>query len=322
MDLRQLEYFISVAELGSFTQASAVLGVGQPALSRQIRRLEVTLRQNLFLRNGRGVSLTEAGKRLLAHGRTIQMQVINARHDVEDARGTPLGRVIIGFPYAVGRTSSVALVKEFRRRFPRAHLCITEGLTIHLQEWLLSGRIDIALLHDPVHSPHLDLFPIREDDLLLLSHKRPSDPAQGEDISLMHVAERPLIMPCRPHPLRMMVETRLAGLRLKPHIALEIDAVATIVNLVAQDEGYAVVTRHAVAISAAQENLRVQRIVAPEMTSILAIATSSERPTTTLVKQTTGLLVEQLSLPQREHRTVPVLEIEPVAHTFARSANL
>jgi LysR family nitrogen assimilation transcriptional regulator len=297
MDLRQLEYFIYVAELGSFTQAAVVLGVGQPALSRQVRRLEVELRQTLFYRNGRGVSLTEAGKRLLAHGRTIQMQFEHARHDVDDARGSPAGRVTIGMPYAVGRTLSSPLVRAFRERYANANLCITEGLTIHLYEWLLSGRIDIALLHDPVPSPSLDIRPIREDDLLLLEHKAADHAPIGTSIPMRKVAELPLIIPSRPHPLRMMVETRLANMGLKPTISLEVDAVATIVKLVSLGEGYAIATRHPVAISEARDNLLMRRIVAPRLTSVLALATSAERPLTTLVLRTTELLQELLDQP-------------------------
>jgi LysR family transcriptional regulator, nitrogen assimilation regulatory protein len=75
VDLKQLEYFVHVAELGSFTRASGFLRVAQPALSRQIRSLEVELRQTLFERNGRGVVLTEPGKRLLAHGRGSRSSV-------------------------------------------------------------------------------------------------------------------------------------------------------------------------------------------------------------------------------------------------------
>ena len=71
MDLKQLEYFRHVAELGSFTRAAAFLSVVQPALSRQVRQLEVELGQNLFDRNGRGVVLTDAGTRLLEHTRGI-----------------------------------------------------------------------------------------------------------------------------------------------------------------------------------------------------------------------------------------------------------
>ena len=67
MDLKQIEYFVRVAELGSFTRASVVLDIAQPALSRQVRLLEVELRQNLLVRNGRGATPTEAGKLLLEH---------------------------------------------------------------------------------------------------------------------------------------------------------------------------------------------------------------------------------------------------------------
>lgn len=300
MDLRQLECFIYVAELGSFTQAAMVLGVGQPTLSRQVRRLEVELRQTLFYRNGRGVSLTEAGKRLLAHGRTIQMQFEHARHDVEDSRGTPSGRVTIGLPYAVGHSLSSPFVKEFRHRYPKANLCITEGLTVHLYEWLLLGRIDIALLHDPVPSPSLDIRPIREDDLLVLGHKKRGAATIAPPIPMRKVAELPLIIPCRPHPLRMMVETRLANMGLKPKIVLEIDAVATIVKLVSQGEGYAIATRHAVAISDARDHLSTRRITAPHMSSVLALAMSAERPLTTLVLRASELLQEVLRVLSEE----------------------
>ena len=64
MDLKQIEYFVRVAELGSFTRASSALNIAQPALSRQVRLLEVELRQHLFVRNGRGVVTTEAGNLL------------------------------------------------------------------------------------------------------------------------------------------------------------------------------------------------------------------------------------------------------------------
>ena len=308
MDLQQLESFIYVADLGSFSQAALVLGVGQPALSKQVRSLEVELRQTLFYRNGRGVSLTEAGKRLLSHARTIKMQFEHARHDVEDARDTPLGRVTIGLPYAAARYLSVPFIKAFRRRYPLAELCITEGLTIHLYEWLVSGRIDIALLHDPPPSPSLDIAPVREDDLLLLAYRKKGARPVGPSISMRKLAELPLIIPSQPHPLRMMVETGLAKLSLKPHILMEIDAVATIVKLVSQNEGFAIATHYPVGISDARDQLLVRRIVAPQMKSILALATSAERPRTALVSRTSELLCEilgQVSAPAPSGKAIP-----------------
>ena len=103
MDLEQLETLVQVAELGSFTRAAGALQIAQPALSRQVRLLEVELRQALFERTGRGVVLTEAGKRLLAHGRVILAQVERARQDLEDERGAATGRLVIGLPPSVSR---------------------------------------------------------------------------------------------------------------------------------------------------------------------------------------------------------------------------
>ncbi|MEN9624294.1 MAG: HTH-type transcriptional regulator CynR, partial [Pseudomonadota bacterium] len=86
MDLKQLEYFVRVAELGSFTRAAQALNIAQPALSRQVRLLEVELRQNLLVRNGRGASPTQAGQLLLEHSRGILHQVERAREEMGRVR--------------------------------------------------------------------------------------------------------------------------------------------------------------------------------------------------------------------------------------------
>lgn len=82
MDLKQLEYFVKVAELESVTRASTLLGITQPSLSRQIRLLEVELRQTLLVRNGRGVQPTEAGALLAKHARAMLLQAERARKEV------------------------------------------------------------------------------------------------------------------------------------------------------------------------------------------------------------------------------------------------
>ena len=129
MEIKQLRYFVQVAELGGFTRAAIVLRVAQPALSRQVRALEVELRQPLFDRNGRGVTLTEAGKRLLAHGRGILQQVERARQDLDDQRGAVSGLLSVGLPPSVSRTLTAPLVEAFRERFAGATLTVVEGLS-------------------------------------------------------------------------------------------------------------------------------------------------------------------------------------------------
>ena len=168
MDLKQLEYFVRVAELGSFTRAAIELDVAQPALSRQVRLLEVELRQTLLVRNGRGAVPTEAGKLLLDHGRGILHQVERAREDLGRLRGGLAGRVAVGLPTSVARVLTVPLTRAFREALPEARLSISEGLSGSLQEGLASGRLDIVVLYNAQPSRELDITPLLEEPLLLV----------------------------------------------------------------------------------------------------------------------------------------------------------
>ena len=111
MNFKQLEYFVHVAELGSFSKAALVLDIAQPALSRQVRSLETDLRETLLLRNGRGVVLTEAGQRLYEHGVNILQALAQAQDDMGASRDEPVGRITIGLPPSVGRQSGMNLCK-------------------------------------------------------------------------------------------------------------------------------------------------------------------------------------------------------------------
>src|SRR5882672_2600409 len=103
MDLRQLDYFVHVAELGSFSRAAVLLSIAQSALSTRVRKLEVELKQPLLHRNGRGVTPTDAGKRLLQHARSILMQVNRTREELAEFRSTPSGHIVIGLPPTIAR---------------------------------------------------------------------------------------------------------------------------------------------------------------------------------------------------------------------------
>ena len=178
MDLKQLEYFVRVAELGSFTRAAQVLGVAQPALSRQVRLLEVELRQNLLVRNGRGATPTQAGQLLLEHGRGILHQVERALEELGRVRSGLSGRVALGLPPSVARMLTVPLTRAFRQRLPQAKLSISEGLSTAMQENLTNGRLDIAVLYNPSPVPGIELQALLEEDLLLV---QPRPPGLQED---------------------------------------------------------------------------------------------------------------------------------------------
>ncbi|MDP2407741.1 MAG: LysR substrate-binding domain-containing protein [Hydrogenophaga sp.] len=293
MDLKQLEYFVRVAELGSFTKASLALEVAQPALSRQVRLLEVELRQNLLVRNGRGATPTEAGKLLLEHGRGILHQVERAREELGRVRGALAGRVAIGLPPSLARVLTVPLTRAFRAQLPEASLSISEGLSATMQEWLATGRLDIAVLYNAQPAPEIDISPLQDEELLLVE-LRPAGLAEDPPpppVSLAEVAQLPLVIPSRPNALRMHVESEMANIGCRPRVALEIDGVSAILDLVADGAGAALLSRNAVASSIRPSAYRT-RSIQPPLHTRLCLATSSLRPAT-LTQQTTLALIRQ-----------------------------
>jgi LysR family nitrogen assimilation transcriptional regulator len=296
MDLKQLDYFVHIAELGSFTRAASVLRVAQPALSRQVRALEVELRQPLFDRNGRGVTLTEAGKRLLAHGRGILQQVERARQDLEDQRGAASGRLAIGLPPSVSRTLTGPLVEAFRARFPKATLTMVEGLSTYMLEWLVLGRIDCAVVYNAMPAAAIDLLPVLDEKLYLVSARLGGGAAIGKPVPLTRLAEVELVTPSRPHSIRMLLETTLAGSGLKARIGLEIESVPAILDLVERNALHAVLSLNALRGREAEFTARPVALGKgrPPLAAKLWIATSAQRPRGPLLDQGTALLSEML----------------------------
>jgi LysR family transcriptional regulator, nitrogen assimilation regulatory protein len=292
MDLKQLAYFVRVAELGSFTRAAIELDVAQPALSRQVRLLEVELRQNLLVRNGRGAVPTEAGKLLLDHGRGILHQVERAREDLDRLRGGLAGRVAVGLPSSIARVLTVPLTRAFREQLPQARLSISEGLSSALQEGLVSGRLDIALLYNAQPSRELDLAPLLEEDLVLVRARPPGlheDPPPGP-IPLAEVARLPLVIPTRPNAIRMHVEAAMADIGERPNVVLEIDGVSAILDLVLDGAGCAILSRNAVLNSPRPSAYTTRQIGTPPLRIRLSLATSLQRPATPVQKATLELI--------------------------------
>jgi len=296
MNLKQLEYFVSVAELGSFSKAAVMLDIAQPALSRQVRALEVDLRETLLLRNGRGVTLTEAGRRLFEHSVAILQQVTHAREDMGASRDEPVGRITIGLPPSIGRQLTLPMIDGFKRQLPKARLAIVEGLTTHIAEWITTGRVDLGLVYNPEAQAGLEIAPILEEPLCLVQR---ADQAERAPLALKDLGGYSLVLPERMHVIRRLLDTQatLAGLQLD--IAWEVSSIAAIIDLVCAGYGHGVLTASAVAASGRADELAVRPLVRPGLSSVLCLASSTHKRPTPLVRQATRLLTELArALPQ------------------------
>jgi LysR family transcriptional regulator, nitrogen assimilation regulatory protein len=288
VDLKQIEYFIHVAELGSFSKAAVVLDIAQPALSRQVRALEAELREVLLLRNGRGVKLTDAGQRLLEHGHGILQLVAAAHHDLSARRDEPVGEIVVGLPPSLARRLTLPLIETFRAELPKARVAIIEGFSVHIAEWLCSGRVDLGLVYNPEPLPTIEITPVLIERLCLIG----AHFAQPRtSVPLKDLPNYPLVMPQREHVFRKLMESQaaLAGVRL--NVAWEVSSVPAILDLVRGGHGYAALTQTAIRSDSNRDPpLSVIPISDPEIKSTLCLAQSAQKRGTALLKRTAEAL--------------------------------
>ncbi|MFN3987310.1 MAG: LysR family transcriptional regulator [Rhodocyclaceae bacterium] len=286
MDLRQLEYFVSVVESGSFSRAAVALNLTQPSLSRQIALLEHELGQRLLVRTGHGTTPTEAGELLLVHARSMLETARRTRDALREMNTSPSGRVVVGLPPRVAVRLSVPFVERFRTRFPRAVVTILEGLSVSLRESLIAGRLDLALLFDPPASPQLEYEPLARERLLLVA---PSNYPLDSHVGLTELAGYPLILPSAPNAIRSLIEALIRPLHLELQIVAEVGAVPTALALVEKGIGCSIVPESAFT-EPRYDSLARAPIGPPEILNTLVLATPIARPATRLTREAAALL--------------------------------
>lgn len=302
MDMTRLQYFSAVAEAGSFSRAAAALNMSQPALSRQVLLLEEELGQRLLERTGRGAELTDSGRALMQHARGIFDLFERARADMAERQHSPRGRLTVGLPPRVALVLTADLVQSFLHRFPDASITVEENLSIRLREGLVAGRIDLAVLFDPPHSPQVQLEPLVREAMVLIS----TQPLPAT-MNLSAVARRSLVMPSGPHALRQLLEayTRPRGMSL--NLVAEVDSVQTVLSLVARGVADAVVPESAVRAWIYPQTLHMSTLVSPAIRNRLVLGVPKARPSTQLTRFARQLLKDLIS----QHFDAPGVEHLP-----------
>jgi LysR family nitrogen assimilation transcriptional regulator len=294
IDLKQLKAFSTLAEFGSFSRSAGVLGVAQPVLSRQIKALEQELGVELFYRNGRGTVLTEAGKVLNLYAKDLVETVDRAASEVMALKSSPRGTIVIGLPPSVGIVLTVPLVQHFREAFPLISLRVIEGFSGHVLEWLLTGKIDVAVLYNAPRTGSLRAEPLLTDELFLLGPAEGGILPDAESVPARLLAEIPLILPARPHGLRMLVDARLGEAGIVPRVEIEVEAMPSTLGLVENGVGYTILSYSTAHARVQAGRMRAWRIVEPGITRQLILATSSQRPTTPAMRSLVAMVRQEV----------------------------
>ena len=222
MDLKRLRYFVCVSELGSFTLAARNLGIAQPALSRHLRRLEAECGSPLLRRNGRGAELSDVGRLVLDHGRSLLEQIDRLEAGLKAAKGAPAGAVNVGMPPSVATILVEPLFHRVRREYPAIRLHISEAFSGDVREWLVGGRLDVGVLYSHGRAANLVGQHLLVEDMFLCCAPSARDAGQPL-VTLAEAVKSPLILPGRPHGLRILVDSICADAGIATDVVLELE---------------------------------------------------------------------------------------------------
>jgi LysR family transcriptional regulator, nitrogen assimilation regulatory protein len=270
LGLRELRYFLSVAQTGNVGRAAQLLNVSQPAISLQLRKLEDGLGTQLLLRHGRGVSLTAAGACLRDRLHTI-MQLLTS--PLGDAETEPLrGSVSLAVPVETGTPLVAPLARMFRDRWPDVTLDVRAGSSGEVETWLLQRHVDLALLPDPPPLTDLETTPILSEPLGLVVPAHAQLALDSRPLSLRDLASDSLILPGSQHWLRRRLDhaAQRFGVHLRP--MLQVDSAALSKTMVRGGLGYTVLPQTAVQDEVARGILAFRPLGQPPLSCTYDIA--------------------------------------------------
>lgn len=245
MELAQLKYYVTVAETLSFTRAAELLHVSQPALSYQVRRLELELGTRLFDRGGRKITLTPEGEIFLPLAQTVLLRADEALRVLKEHLGVEVGEVRMGCNPSVATYRSPALIASFRHHFPRVRVQLVEGDDLELEQGVLEGTVDFAVVTAPGSPQVLDVIPLGAEDLLLIvspTHRY----AERSNLALAELSYEQFVFPTNPFNVTAQVIDACRRAGFEPRVAYQTSSLESVKGFVRQGLGISVLPRMAV----------------------------------------------------------------------------
>ena len=243
MDSHQFEYVIAVAEEKNFSKAAKKLYISQPSLSQYIMRLEKQLGIKLFDRTTNSLTLTFAGEKYLESAKNIQSLENRLRWELNDIADSKKGRLTIGIPFPTERFILPLLLPEFHKQFPGIEIVIKEQSAESLEELLMKGEVDIAILHLPVKNEEIVYEPLSVEKVYLVAPPGYNicsitnfEVQKRLDFSCLKDEKFILLKPG--HRMRFFADKIFKCAQFKPNILLEIGNTDTAYRLATAGMGF------------------------------------------------------------------------------------
>lgn len=294
MELRTLRYFVYIAEARSFSNAAVHLRVAQPALSRQISKLEAEIGLPLFLRTGRRLELTEAGQLLLTRAHALLRQASNILDEVRTFGSDLSGTVTVGVSPAITEILAPMILSECAVRFPNIKVRFVEGFSGLIVNQLLNQELTLCILHNPPHHKAIDIHPLLTEAMYLVGPPQTSKGLPAARAG-MKIESLPMILPNRTHSLRRLLEEALEG---PDHlnVVVQTDGIVTTRALVAAGHGYTILPYSAVHNQLISGQVSSVRLGDLHITWTLCLACRSDQRSARPVQAILDIINSQIDL--------------------------
>ena len=293
MDIKQLRYFVGVASAGSVTEAAARLRVAQPALSQQILKLERDLGERLMLRHARGISLTQAGERLLAHATHILDLVEQAQSDVAGLTGPPRGPVRVGMPHSATDLMALEVLRRARKRYPDLRITVIDRMSEELNELLERNELDLCLTYIVPEIRWVETESLYTEQLCFaVPIKLAKRGVRGRTLPFPDIGDYPLALPTPAHGLRKLVENTAARMNVRLDVRFEIDSYRLLQDVVAKSLACTVLPLSGLLAAVKSGTLRAYPFDDASMLRTMSLARSKRRPMSKAVLAVKDLLIQ------------------------------
>ena len=294
MDLKQMQYFLCLAQEGNVTRAARQLNLVQPALSMQIAKLEKSLGKQLFYRASRGMSLTPAGEALAQRIAPIMSDIERVRDEIAQLGGKVSGRVSIGMITSAAQSTLPVSSATIAARYPEIHLLVCEGYSETMLEWVIAGQLDIAIINTP--APRLP--PTARhilDEEMMLAHGAGNGLALPKVVSFDRLEGLDIVIPSRRHGLRRILDDAAAeaGFSLKPR--LEIDTLSAICEVIATTDLVTVLPGIVLQSTLSAGRIKARRLRNPAIVRSVAWVTNPRRSVSAAMSAVMEVIAEDLT---------------------------
>lgn len=269
LEFSKLLAYIAICEEGSITGAARRLSIAQSAITITLQKLEGALETPLVRRDVRGVTLTEAGKKLLQRAYEIIGLVEGTYDEIQGQITIPSGDVNIGLPSSTAAILALPLIHRISALYPTINIRLLESFSGHLWDWLNDGRLDVAVVFDKDSSTEVQCDWVGRENLHLVG--RADSIPHSNTLDIKSLVSYPLILPSRMHGIRKSLEAQAFEVSADLDVRMEVDSARTLIDLIKTGNWFSVLAPCAVAPEVRRGELS-SALLSPCISRIIGIA--------------------------------------------------